>query len=176
MKTLKAPASAIALMMAIAAPAFAQSIPPSSSPKSHHAQVLRPSTSDIPEAATGAVSHVDAFSQALAAADFDLVKDLLAPEVIILESGGIERSRDEYMDHHAQADASFLDGARVDLLSRTARIDDNLAWVATESEIHAPTDNTPLTLLSTETMILEKSSGDWKIVHIHWSSRPKKAE
>ena len=34
----------------------------------------------------------------------------------------------------------------------------------------------PLRLVSTETMILDKSSGDWQIVHIHWSSRPKKAE
>ncbi len=106
-------------------------------------------------------------------ADFVQVKSLLAPEAIILESGGVERSRDEYLNHHAKSDASFLGDAHVNILSRAARVDGNLAWVATESEIHTSKDNNPLTLLSTETMILSNRSGDWKIVHIHWSSRPK---
>ena len=175
MKIKTASASAIALMMAIAAPAFAQSTASTSSHDSHHAQADQSSTSDVPDAATGAVNQVDAFSTALAAANFDRVKGLLAPETIILESGGVERSRDEYLDHHAKLDASFLGGAHVSVLSRTARVDGNLAWVATESEIHTSKGNKPLTLLSTETMILDKSSGDWQIVHIHWSSRPKKA-
>lgn len=159
MKTLTARAPAIALMMAIAAPAFAQT-----------------STSDIPDAAIGAVSRVDAFNQAVAAADFDRMKHLLAPAVLILESGGVDRGRDEYLDHHAKSDASFLAGTHVSVLSRTARIHDNLAWVATESEIHASKGNKPLTLLSTETVILDKRSGDWQIIHIHWSSRTKKSE
>lgn len=37
-------------------------------------------------------------------------------------------------------------------------------------------DGEPLTLLSTETMALGKTGADWRIVHIHWSSRPKKAK
>ncbi len=176
MRIKTASASAIALLMAIATPAFAQSTTPSSSHDSHHAPAAQSSMSDIPDAATSAVNQVDAFSKALASANFDRVKSLLAPEAIILESGGVERSRDEYLDHHAKADASFLSGAHVSVLSRTARVDGNLAWVATESEIHTSKGNKPLTLLSTETMILDKSSGDWQIVHIHWSSRPKKAE
>lgn len=176
MKIKTASASAIALMMAIATPAFAQSTTPPSSHDAHHAQAAKSSTSDVPDAATGAANQVDAFSKALAAADFDQVKSLLAPEAIILESGGVERSREEYLDHHAKSDAAFLGGAHVNVLSRTARVDGNLAWVATESEIHTSKGNKPLTLLSTETMILNDRSGDWQIVHIHWSSRPTKAE
>lgn len=34
--------------------------------------------------------------------------------------------------------------------------------------------NTTMTLLSTETMVLERNGADWRIVHIHWSSRPKR--
>ena len=33
-----------------------------------------------------------------------------------------------------------------------------------------------LSLLSTESMVLRKTGADWRIVHIHWSSRPKKAK
>lgn len=174
MKLFAASASTIALMMAIAVPAFAQTTPPSNSHDSHHAHAARSSTTDIPDAAIRAVNKVDAFSQALAAADFEQVKNLLAPDTIILESGGVEHSREEYLNHHAKSDASFLSGAHVKIVSRTARIDGNLVWVATESEIHVSKGDKPLTLLSTETMILGKRSGDWQIVHIHWSSRPKK--
>lgn len=173
MKMLPASATAIALMMTIAASAFAQPASPASSHDSHDVQVALSSTIAIPDAEIGAVRQVDAFSQALAAADFDRMKSLLAPDVIILESGGVERNRDEYMGHHAKLDAAFLDGAHVNVLSRTARIDGNLAWVATETEVHAVKGNKPPTLLSTETMILGNRSGDWQILHIHWSSRPK---
>ncbi len=174
MKRLTASAATTVLMLAIAIPAFAQPTPPSSSPDSQHAHAAPSSTTDVPDAAISAVNKVDAFSQALAAADFEQVKNLLAPDTIILESGGVEHSRDEYLNHHAKSDAAFLSGAHVKVVSRTAHVDGNLAWVATESEIHVSKDNKPLTLLSTETMILGKRSGDWQIVHIHWSSRPKK--
>ena len=174
MKIFTVSTSTIALMMAMAVPALAQTTPRSSSHDSQHAHATPSQTTDVPDAAISAVNKVDTFSQALAAADFEQLKDLLAADTIILESGGIEHSRDEYLNHHAKEDASFLSGAHVKIVSRTARVDGNLAWVATESEIHVSKDNKPLTLLSTETMILGKRSGDWQIVHIHWSSRPKK--
>jgi ketosteroid isomerase-like protein len=121
-----------------------------------------------------AVLVVDNFGKALAAVDFKTVEKLLDPDVIILESGGAERSREEYMGHHAIADALFLGNANVTLQHRIARADGNTAWVASESEIKASEDGKPMTLLSTETMILHKSADGWRIVHIHWSSRPKK--
>ncbi|WP_379655388.1 nuclear transport factor 2 family protein [Pseudoxanthomonas sp. UC19_8] len=49
-----------------------------------------------------------------------------------------------------------------------------LAWVGSESELHASKDGKPLTLLSTETMVLKRGTQGWRIVHIHWSSRPKR--
>jgi ketosteroid isomerase-like protein len=58
---------------------------------------------------------------------------------------------------------------------RRARVSGDLSWVATESELHATDDGKPMTLLSTETMVLRKTDGGWRIVHIHWSSRPKKS-
>lgn len=132
--------------------------------------------SQIAEAAEPAVAVVDQFSAALRAADFKRISDLLADDVLILESGGAERSRDEYLGHHAIADAQFLKGAQVQIKQRSARVEGALAWVGTESELHATKDGQPLTLLSTETMVLKKTGADWRIVHIHWSSRPRKAK
>lgn len=53
-------------------------------------------------------------------------------------------------------------------------MDGATAWVGTESEVHTSKDGKALTLLSTETMVLKQTAAGWRIVHIHWSSRPKK--
>ena len=127
----------------------------------------------VDTAAQPAVAVVEQFSKALQAADFKRVGELLAEDVLILESGGAERSREEYLGHHAISDAAFLKGAHVQVKKRVARVEGPLAWVGTESELHAMKDGKALTLLSSETMILKKAGADWRIVHIHWSSRPK---
>jgi ketosteroid isomerase-like protein/mono/diheme cytochrome c family protein len=124
-------------------------------------------------AAAPAVAVVEQFSSALKAGDLKRAGRFLADDVVILESGGAERSRAEYLGGHAEHDAAFLKGAEIHVTRRTARAEGPLAWVATESELHATDNGKTLTLLSTETMLLKKTGDGWRIVHIHWSSRPK---
>lgn len=130
----------------------------------------------VSEAVQPAVAAVDQFGAALQATDFETISRLLAEDVLILESGGAERSRDEYLGHHAIADALFLKGAHIEIKQRTARIEGPLAWVGTESELHKTQDGKALALLTTETMVLKQTDAGWRIVHIHWSSRPKKED
>ena len=127
---------------------------------------------DIAPAAMPAVRVVDAFTAAIQAAKFDVAAKLLDPKVSIFESGSVERSRDEYMGHHAIADAAFLQNAEIQQRYRQAQIDGKLAWVATESLLHTKQDGKDIVLFSTETMLLKKTAAGWKIVHIHWSSHP----
>lgn len=131
------------------------------------------SSQQVSEQAQAAVETVDRFSAALKAGDLKAVESLLDPEVLILESGGAERSRQEYLSHHASSDAKFLKDAHVQLLHRTAKRSGDLVWVGSESEIHYQKAGKPATVLSTETMILKEVGEHWKIIHIHWSSRPK---
>ncbi|MGH8049613.1 MAG: hypothetical protein ACREPB_03025, partial [Arenimonas sp.] len=56
---------------------------------------------NIAPAAIDAVNVVDAFSAAIKSVKLDVAKNLLDPKVLILESGGSERSRDEYLGSHA---------------------------------------------------------------------------
>lgn len=121
--------------------------------------------------AVDAVKAVDAFSSALKAARLDQASTWLDPKVLVLESGSSERSRDEYLDHHAIEDAAFLQSAKVLPRYRQAQATGDLAWVGTESLIETQRDGKPLLLLSTETMVLKKTDAGWRIVHIHWSSR-----
>ena len=154
--------------------AAAQTKPAPGAHAHHPEPTAATSQTDVPATAQPAVAVVERFGQSLAAGDLKTVGTLLDADVLILESGGAERSREEYLGHHAIGDAQFLKGARSQLKRRTARIAGDLAWVGTESELHANKDGKPLTLLSTETMVLKKTGADWRIVHIHWSSRPKK--
>lgn len=117
------------------------------------------------------IATAERFAAALKAADFTTLSTLLDERVLILESGGAERSRAEYFGHHAIADAAFLGGATVKVGERQGDVQGDTAWLATESEI-TPAAGKPV--LSTETLVFRRIGGDWRIVHVHWSSRPKK--
>ena len=164
--------AALLLLSAVACTANAQSTSTPAAHDHHAAQAADPATY-VPAEAEPAIAVVEAFGKALAAADFKTVESLLDPDVLILESGGAERSRAEYLGHHAIADAQFLKTAHHQPGRRHARVDGDLAWVGSESELHVTKDGKPMTLLSTETMVLKRTGGGWRIVHIHWSSRPK---
>ena len=129
---------------------------------------------DVPASASAAVAVVDRFFAALSSGDLVQAGAQLDPAVVILESGGAEHSAAEYLNGHAKSDAQFLKGSHHVLSRRTARVTGDLAWIASESELHVEKDEKPSTLASTETMVLIRGKDGWKIVHIHWSSRVKK--
>lgn len=162
-----------ALLLGTTLSASAQTQPAATDHAAHAVPANTPAL-DVPAAAQAPVAVVDAFGKAIAASDFAAVEAMLDPEVIILETGGAERSREQYLGHHAKSDAKFLAGTHSALTHRRARVEGDTAWVASESELHAKKDGKPMTLLSTETMVLDNTASGWKIVHIHWSSRPKK--
>src|SRR3546814_138918 len=137
------------LALGVAATASAQTKPAHDHPP--QASASQPQL-DVPAAAQAAVTVAERFGTALSSGDLDTVKALLAPEVLILESGGAERSREEYLGHHAISDAKFLKDAHRQLMRRRARTAGALAWIGSESELHTEKDGKPLVLLSTETM------------------------
>lgn len=113
-----------------------------------------------------------AFGAAMASSDEATVKSLLAPDVLIYESGGQEASRDEYAAHHLKSDLAFLANAQIRVLGRKHGASGDLAWVATRSRITGMARDTPLDLYSTESLVLKRLPGGWQIVHVQWSSRP----
>ena len=128
---------------------------------------------DVPAVAKDAAATVARFTAALSGGRLAAAGAELDAKVLIVEGGDAERSAAEYLANHAKADAAFLKTAHQQVLSRVARASGELAWVATESELHVQKDGKPVTVLSTETMVLRHGPAGWKIVHIHWSSRKK---
>jgi ketosteroid isomerase-like protein len=161
---------AIVLIAALTSPASADT-----TPRQHEQSTAASSGAhiNVSAAAKDAVAAVDRFSAAMSEGDLTKAGKELDPNVLILESGGAEHSAAEYLGGHAKSDAEFLKSAHQQLRRRSAHASGDFAWVASESELHLQKDGKPVTILSTETMLLQRRASAWKIVHIHWSSRKK---
>ncbi len=151
---------AFALIAACAGPAIAHG-GAKQTPAGHGA--LQPS-------ANGAAAVVDAFHAALRHGDPNAALALLADDALIFESGGVERSKAEYQAEHLPADAEFTRAVPSKLVRRAGRADGNSAWIASEGRVTGTFKGKPLDRITTETMVLRRDRGGWKIVHIHWSS------
>jgi len=118
------------------------------------------------------LGQAEAFHRALAGGDDGAVGNLLAPEVLIYESGGQESSRDEYMSHHMKGDMAFLAKSKVQTIERKHGASGNMGWVATRSRITGVHRDKPVDIYSTESLVFERRPEGWRIVHVQWSSRP----
>ena len=107
---------------------------------------------------------------ALARGDEATVKSLLAPDVLIYESGGQESSRDEYTSHHMKDDMTFPAASQNRVIERKHGLNDDLAWVDTRWRISGTYKDKPLE--KHKKSGAEAHARGWRIVHIQWSSRP----
>ena len=121
---------------------------------------------------TDPAGTVAAFHSAMSGGDTDSMKSLLAADVIISESGGAERSFDEYAGHHMPADIAFTKAVSTTLKKRDVIENAEMATVMSESQIHGMLKGKKIHNAMMETMVLRRENDGWKIVHIHWSSAP----
>ena len=115
---------------------------------------------------------VNAYGAALKAKDEAALRALLAPDVIIAEGGGAERSVEEYAGHHMPADMAFTAAVEFSLKKRDVIENADLATVISESQVHGTYNGENVHSKMMETMVLRREGGQWRIVHIHWSSAP----
>jgi ketosteroid isomerase-like protein len=50
-----------------------------------------------------------------------------------------------------------------------------LAWVASEGRTRGRFKERDVDRITTETMVLRRQAGGWRIIHVHWSSRAASA-
>ena len=124
----------------------------------------------VTPAARPAAAVVDAFHAALKRGDTNAAQSYLAANALIYEAGGVERGRQEYAAHHLGADAAFAQAVPSTTTRRTAEAVGNVAWIATEGRTAGTYKDQGVDRVTTETMVLRRQAGSWKIVHIHWSS------
>jgi ketosteroid isomerase-like protein len=124
----------------------------------------------VAPAARAAAAVVDAFHAALRRGDTNAAQSYLAVNALIYEAGGVEQSRQKYASHHLGADATFAQAVPSNVTRRAGQALGNMAWIATEGRTAGTYKDSAVDCITTETMVLQRQGGAWKIVHIHWSS------
>lgn len=124
----------------------------------------------VAPSARPAAAVVDAFHAALKRGDTNAAQSYLSANALIYEAGGVERDRQEYASHHLGADAAFAQAVPSTVTRRSGEAVGSVAWIATEGRTTGTYKDRVVDRVTTETMVLRRQGGAWKIVHIHWSS------
>lgn len=122
-------------------------------------------------AGADAVATVEAFHAAIARSDAAAVADFLLEDAVIYEQGGAESSKAEYVQAHLPGDIAYSQGMTDTVTDRRSSAQDGVSWVLTQGRTTGTYDGKKVDRLTTETMVLKKTRGAWRIAHIHWSSR-----
>ena len=137
------------------------------------AALLLPAMSAVAQSAPAEV--VERLHRAIAIGDTAGATAILAIDVQIFESGYVERTRDEYLAHHFEADAKFAKAVKRTVVRQNVQVAGDMALVMAETESAGSYEGKLVKLLGTETAVLRQNDGQWLIVHLHWSSRKAKS-
>ena len=120
-----------------------------------------------------AAKTVDDYHAALSRGDSARALALLAPDAVILESGGME-TRAEYRSHHLGSDIAFAKAVKSERSPLVVRIDGNTAWTSSTSVTQGTFNGRAINSSGAESMVLTKGPDGWRIRAIHWSSRNRR--
>jgi ketosteroid isomerase-like protein len=111
------------------------------------------------------------FRNALSAGNAELAASFLSDDVLVFEEGSVERSKSEYQSHHLAADIAFARATRYEVLRRAVKVWGDTAISTSEGRTTGEWRGRTVNSLGTETIVMRKENGQWRIIHIHWSSR-----
>lgn len=120
------------------------------------------------------IAVVAAFHAALSRGDSAAALALLADDVVVLESGGME-TRDQYRNHHLPADIRFAQAVPSTRTVARVTVAGAVAWVAGTSEATGAVQDRPINSSGAELMVLSRDASGWRIRAIHWSSRERRS-
>jgi ketosteroid isomerase-like protein len=119
----------------------------------------------------GAVAAVvDAYHTALASGDSTTALSLLAEDVTILESGGVE-DKEHYRSGHLAGDMRFAAAVPRERSEITVTVAGDIAWAWSTSTTQGRMGDREINSRGAELMVLSRTGDSWRIRAIHWSSR-----
>jgi ketosteroid isomerase-like protein len=116
---------------------------------------------------------VRAYHAALAVGDSLAALGLLAPDAVILESGGME-SRAEYRSHHLSADIEFARAVPSVRGEIAVTVEGDVAWASSTSTTEGMLGERRINSSGAELMVMARTPEGWRIRAIHWSSRNRR--
>lgn len=121
---------------------------------------------------TDVVAAVHRFHAALVAGDSAAVAGLLAADVTILESGGVE-TRAQYLGGHLKGDMAYAQAVPSERGSMKVLIRGDVAWASSTSTTKGEYRGRAVNSVGAELMVLVRTGQGWQITAIHWSSRSR---
>jgi len=116
------------------------------------------------------VAVVDAYHTALASGDSTTALSLLADDVTILESGGVE-DKEHYRSGHLAGDMRFAQAVPRERSEITVTVVGDVAWAWSTSTTQGRMGEREVNSRGAELMVLGRTGDSWRIRAIHWSSR-----
>jgi ketosteroid isomerase-like protein len=124
-----------------------------------------------PEGARTPVDAVDAFHAALKKQDTAAALSLLDRDLIVFEFGVVDPTVQAYAFAHLPFDIDVAAVSKWDVQSRRVGGEGDIRWVLTSYHVTGrQSDGTPIDQTTLETMILRRTSGLFRIAHMHWST------
>ncbi len=120
------------------------------------------------------VAAVRGYHAALAQGDSAAALRLLAPDVLILESGGQE-TLVEYRSHHLPGDIRFAMAVPSERGPIVVRVAGDVAWATSTSVTQGTLGERTINSAGVELMVLSRTSRGWLIRAVHWSSRNRRS-
>jgi ketosteroid isomerase-like protein len=130
----------------------------------------QPNTISTTKDSAAAVETVHRFHKLLASGDSAAAVQLLAPDLVVLESGGVE-TRAEYLGHHLGADMQFAKAVRSERRVVAFHQEGDVVWVTVTSTSRGEFRDRKIDSRGAELVVLARSGSGWLIRAIHWSSR-----
>ena len=115
---------------------------------------------------------VSAYHEALAAGDSVGALALLADDVVILESGGME-TKEHYRSGHLAGDMRFAQAVPRERGAMSVEVLGDVAWAWSTSVTTGRMGEREIDAQGAELMVLAREDGVWRIKAIHWSSRAR---
>ena len=116
------------------------------------------------------VAVVDAYHAALVAGDSTAALALLADDVSILESGGLE-DKDHYRSEHLAGDMRFAAAVPRERGEIEVIVVGDVAWAWSTNRAQGRIGEREIDSLGAELMVLSRAGASWVIRAIHWSAR-----
>jgi ketosteroid isomerase-like protein len=114
---------------------------------------------------------VDAFHQALKNKDTAAALSLLDRELVVFEFGVVDPTAEAYAFQHLPFDIDAAAVSTWNIENRRVGGEGDVRWVLTTYHVTGRRgDGSPIDLRTLETMILRRTSGLFRIVHMHWST------
>ena len=118
---------------------------------------------------------VDAFHAALKKKDTAAALSLLDRDLVVFEFGVVDPTIQAYAFAHLPFDIDVAAVSKWDIQTRRVGGEGDIRWVLTSYHVTGKqADGSPIDQTTLETMILRRTSGLFRIMHMHWSTNDAK--